>query len=68
MKAEADSKNQSPATNNVSHSQDKARVFNYRELATATRNFHPDTFLGEGGFGSVYKGNLTGTSEVLVYF
>ncbi|XP_021835455.1 probable serine/threonine-protein kinase PBL7 isoform X2 [Spinacia oleracea] len=65
MKAEADSKNQSPATNNVSHSQDKARVFNYRELATATRNFHPDTFLGEGGFGSVYKGNLTGTSEVV---
>ena len=47
---------------------DKTRVFNYRELATATRNFHPDSFLGEGGFGSVYRGKLLGTDEVFVFF
>jgi hypothetical protein len=26
------------------------------ELKSATRNFKPDTILGEGGFGRVYKG------------
>ncbi|KAJ4784735.1 Protein kinase superfamily protein [Rhynchospora pubera] len=32
------------------------RVFTFAELKGATRNFRPDTILGEGGFGSVYKG------------
>ncbi|KAL0003955.1 hypothetical protein SO802_011516 [Lithocarpus litseifolius] len=32
----------------------KALTFN--ELKNSTRNFHPDSFLGEGGFGYVFKG------------
>ncbi|CAL5069394.1 unnamed protein product [Urochloa decumbens] len=32
------------------------RVFTFGELRSATRNFRPDTVLGEGGFGRVYKG------------
>lgn len=30
--------------------------FSFNELRTATRNFRPDSMLGEGGFGSVFKG------------
>ncbi|KAL5549937.1 hypothetical protein UlMin_000113 [Ulmus minor] len=30
--------------------------FSFSELKTATRNFRPDSVLGEGGFGSVFKG------------
>eukprot|EP00268_Persea_americana_P041237 TRINITY_DN4104_c0_g2_i2.p1 TRINITY_DN4104_c0_g2~~TRINITY_DN4104_c0_g2_i2.p1 ORF type:complete len:176 (-),score=37.65 TRINITY_DN4104_c0_g2_i2:1451-1978(-) len=32
------------------------RIFSFAELKTATRNFRPDTVLGEGGFGRVFKG------------
>ncbi|KAI4354498.1 hypothetical protein L6164_003352 [Bauhinia variegata] len=32
------------------------KSFTYSELRTATRNFRPDSVLGEGGFGSVFKG------------
>jgi len=31
-------------------------VFSFAELKSATRNFKPETILGEGGFGRVYKG------------
>ncbi|KAK8953181.1 hypothetical protein KSP40_PGU010261 [Platanthera guangdongensis] len=34
----------------------KVRSFSFTELKTATRNFRPDSVLGEGGFGSVFKG------------
>ncbi|KAJ6897304.1 hypothetical protein NC651_023237 [Populus alba x Populus x berolinensis] len=34
------------------------RIFSFAELKVATRNFKPDTLLGEGGFGQVYKGWL----------
>ncbi|KAH9622118.1 hypothetical protein KSS87_013096 [Heliosperma pusillum] len=30
--------------------------FSFNELKTATRNFRPDSVLGEGGFGAVFKG------------
>ncbi|XP_038883360.1 receptor-like cytoplasmic kinase 176 [Benincasa hispida] len=30
--------------------------FSFNELKTATRNFRPDSVVGEGGFGSVFKG------------
>eukprot|EP00257_Ricinus_communis_P028329 XP_025015743.1 receptor-like cytoplasmic kinase 176 [Ricinus communis] len=30
--------------------------FSFAELRNATRNFRPDSVLGEGGFGSVFKG------------
>ncbi|XP_008812270.2 probable serine/threonine-protein kinase PIX13 [Phoenix dactylifera] len=32
------------------------RIFTFAELKNATRNFKPETVLGEGGFGRVYKG------------
>jgi len=32
------------------------RSFTFNELRTSTRNFRPDSVLGEGGFGSVFKG------------
>lgn len=34
----------------------KARIFTFRELATATKSFRDETFIGQGGFGIVYKG------------
>ncbi|OWM84022.1 probable serine/threonine-protein kinase PIX13 isoform X2 [Punica granatum] len=34
------------------------RIFTLAELRAATRNFRPDTVLGEGGFGKVFKGWL----------
>ena len=30
----------------------------YQELAAATDNFNPDSLVGEGGFGKVYKGHI----------
>lgn len=32
------------------------KAFSFNELKNATRNFRPDSLLGEGGFGHVYKG------------
>ncbi|GMH07403.1 hypothetical protein Nepgr_009243 [Nepenthes gracilis] len=32
------------------------KSFSFSELRMATRNFRPDSVLGEGGFGSVFKG------------
>ncbi|XP_073046379.1 probable serine/threonine-protein kinase PIX13 [Primulina eburnea] len=34
------------------------KMFTFTQLRTATRNFRPDTVLGEGGFGTVFKGWL----------
>ncbi|KAH7296452.1 hypothetical protein KP509_26G023400 [Ceratopteris richardii] len=39
-----------------STSNNNVRSFSYNELRTATRNFRPDSVIGEGGFGCVYKG------------
>jgi hypothetical protein len=35
-----------------------AKIFTFRELAVATKNFRKDCLLGEGGFGRVYKGHM----------
>lgn len=32
------------------------KLFSFSDLKMATRNFRPDSVLGEGGFGSVFKG------------
>ncbi|XP_051115193.1 serine/threonine-protein kinase PBL36-like [Andrographis paniculata] len=42
----------------------KLRKFTYYELKQATRSFRPDCLLGEGGFGSVYKGWISENSSV----
>lgn len=41
-----------------------AQTFTFRELAAATKNFRPESFIGEGGFGRVYKGQLESTGQV----
>lgn len=49
------------------HSPEKrihCQVFIYEELYAATEGFRADRFLGEGGFGKVYKGVLDGTNQV----
>ena len=43
---------------------DKPPTYTYRELATATNNFREESFIGEGGFGLVYKGKLERTGQV----
>lgn len=42
----------------------QARTFTFRELEVATDNFRSDCFLGEGGFGKVYKGYLESPNQV----
>ncbi len=37
----------------------KPRIYSYNELRIATRDFHHDNKLGEGGFGVVYKVHKT---------
>ncbi|PWA58843.1 hypothetical protein CTI12_AA396170 [Artemisia annua] len=40
--------------------------FTFRELAAATQNFKDANLIGEGGFGSVYKGRLESGKEQVV--
>ncbi|XP_076887157.1 putative serine/threonine-protein kinase PBL7 [Bidens hawaiensis] len=49
-----------PANTNIN----KQRIFSYQELVKATDNFKSDRYLGEGGFGEVYKGKLENTNQV----
>ncbi|KAG0584845.1 hypothetical protein KC19_3G238800 [Ceratodon purpureus] len=44
----------------------KPTIFTYNELRNATRDFHPDMKLGEGGYGAVFKGVLANTNLVAV--
>lgn len=42
----------------------KAQTFTFEKLAAATGNFRPDCFVGEGGFGKVFKGHLEKINQV----
>lgn len=43
-----------------------ARGFTFRELAASTQNFRVSNLIGEGGFGSVYKGRLDSGKVVAI--
>ncbi|KAL9855682.1 putative protein kinase RLK-Pelle-RLCK-VIIa-1 family [Arabidopsis thaliana] len=43
----------------------KAQTFTFQELAEATGNFRSDCFLGEGGFGKVFKGTIEKLDQVV---
>lgn len=47
---------QTPRTEGEILQSTNLKSFSFNELKTATRNFRPDSVLGEGGFGSVFKG------------
>ncbi|KAJ4789172.1 cysteine-rich RECEPTOR-like kinase [Rhynchospora pubera] len=47
-------------------SRKELQVFNLRTLRVATNNFSQENFLGEGGFGAVYKGILQSGDEIAV--
>ncbi|KAJ3702671.1 hypothetical protein LUZ61_006376 [Rhynchospora tenuis] len=47
-----------PQTEGEILSSPNLKEFSYNELKTATKKFHPDNIIGEGGFGCVYKGWL----------
>ncbi|XP_056860640.1 probable serine/threonine-protein kinase PBL6 isoform X3 [Raphanus sativus] len=43
----------------------KAETFAFEELSVSTGNFRSDCFLGEGGFGKVYKGLIERINQVV---
>jgi serine/threonine protein kinase len=43
----------------------KAQTFTFEELSVSTGNFKSDCFLGEGGFGKVYKGFIEKINHVV---
>uniref|UniRef100_A0A2C9VXB5 non-specific serine/threonine protein kinase n=1 Tax=Manihot esculenta TaxID=3983 RepID=A0A2C9VXB5_MANES len=45
-----------PRTEGEILSSPNLKAFSFNELRNATRNFRPDSLLGEGGFGYVFKG------------
>uniref|UniRef100_A0A1D1YRW5 non-specific serine/threonine protein kinase n=1 Tax=Anthurium amnicola TaxID=1678845 RepID=A0A1D1YRW5_9ARAE len=48
----------SPRTEGEILSSSNLKAFSFNELKSVTRNFRPDSLLGEGGFGYVFKGWL----------
>ncbi|XP_057496772.1 serine/threonine-protein kinase PBS1-like [Actinidia eriantha] len=59
------SRKESPSQKDAPDVNIAAQTFTFRELAAATKNFRPESFLGEGGFGSVYKGRLESTGQAV---
>jgi serine/threonine protein kinase len=48
------------------YSMGNCRFFTYEEMHNITNGFSPQNLLGEGGFGSVYKGCLPEGREVAI--
>ncbi|KAD3641747.1 hypothetical protein R6Q59_004377 [Mikania micrantha] len=63
--ASLDHKKDQMATKDGQTANIAAQTFTFRELAAATKNFRPESLLGEGGFGRVYKGRLESTGQVV---
>lgn len=53
-------------TRNSSKKTSRWRIFSLKELQAATNNFNYDNKLGEGGFGSVYWGQLWDGSQIAI--
>ncbi|KFK33463.1 hypothetical protein AALP_AA5G016500 [Arabis alpina] len=51
-----------PRTEGEILSSPNLKAFTFNDLKNATRNFRPDSLLGEGGFGYVFKGWIDGTT------
>ncbi|XP_061363717.1 receptor-like cytoplasmic kinase 176 [Gastrolobium bilobum] len=57
---------QTPRTEGEILKSSNMKSFTFSELRTATRNFRPDSVVGEGGFGCVFKGWIDEQSLVPV--
>ena len=57
-KGNAGSKKELSVLRDASGNVISAQTFTFRQLAAATNNFRDECFIGEGGFGRVYKGRL----------
>ncbi|KAL8111949.1 putative serine/threonine-protein kinase PBL3 [Apium graveolens] len=55
-KSSIDSHLPTPRSESEILSSSHLKAFSFNELRNATRNFRPDSLLGEGGFGYVFKG------------
>ena len=65
-RSNGESKRELPSPKDGPGVQIAAQIFTFCELAAATKNFRPESFLGEGGFGHVYKGQLESTGQVIL--
>ncbi|XP_019453065.1 PREDICTED: probable serine/threonine-protein kinase PBL26 isoform X3 [Lupinus angustifolius] len=58
-----------PRPDEPNHGFDPANInaqnYNFRELATATKNFRQECLMGEEGFGKVYKGVIPSTGKAV---
>lgn len=55
------------AANNSTHEREPGSVkFNIEEILKATRNFSPSFKIGQGGFGTVFRGRLEDGTLVAV--
>ncbi|KAJ7971754.1 Kinase family protein [Quillaja saponaria] len=63
ISSESRQKPSSPTEESNAHT--KAHTITFRELATATNNFRDEAFIGQGGFGAVYKGHLENTGQTI---